>query len=152
MTDSRIGFIGGGRVASILLGGWAKTAWMPERVVVSDTDPEVLDRLKSRYPQVQPAGANQMEPAAQDLVLLAVHPPAIAEVLGRVKDSLEGAAVLVSLAPKFGMAKLSKLLGGFDRIARLIPNAPSIVGPDGEAEGSNPGARGAGMIEESRGL
>lgn len=140
MTERRVGFIGGGRIASILLGGWAKTGAMPERILVSETDLEVLDRLTSRYPQVQAVGADPTEAAAQNLVFLAVHPPAIAEVLGRVKESLEGGAILVSLAPKFGMAKLSELLGGFDRMARVIPNAPSIVG-----RGYNPVAFGPGL-------
>jgi len=34
---------------------------------------------------------------------------------------------VVSLAPKFTVAKLTELLGGFARLARVIPNAPSIV-------------------------
>jgi pyrroline-5-carboxylate reductase len=34
---------------------------------------------------------------------------------------------VVSLAPKFTFAKLTELLGGFARLARVIPNAPSVV-------------------------
>jgi pyrroline-5-carboxylate reductase len=53
--------------------------------------------------------------------------------------------VLVSLAPKFTAAKLSEMLGGFDRIVRMIPNAPSIVG-----RGYNPLAFGQGIGERDR--
>jgi pyrroline-5-carboxylate reductase len=46
---------------------------------------------------------------------------------------LKPGSILVSLAPKLSVAKLTGALGGFDRIVRLIPNAPSIIG-----EGFNP--------------
>ena len=65
--------------------------------------------------------------AAQDIVFLAVHPPVMAEVATAIKGSLKPGAIVVSLAPKFTMAKLTELLGGFARLARVIPNAPSVV-------------------------
>jgi pyrroline-5-carboxylate reductase len=56
-----------------------------------------------------------------------VHPPVMAEVAAGIKGSLNPGALVVSLAPKFTAAKLSELLGGFARLARVIPNAPSVV-------------------------
>lgn len=41
--------------------------------------------------------------------------------------------MLISLAPKHTIAQLSESLGGFQRIVRMIPNAPSIIN-----EGYNP--------------
>jgi pyrroline-5-carboxylate reductase len=37
-------------------------------------------------------------------------------------------AILISLAPKIPIAKLTESLGGFNRVVRVIPNAPSIIG------------------------
>jgi len=54
-------------------------------------------------------------------------------------------SVLVSLAPKFTIAKLTEMLSGFGRIARMIPNAPSIVG-----KGYNPTAFGEALGEQDR--
>ena len=65
--------------------------------------------------------------ASQDVVFLAVHPPAMPDALSSIKDTLKPDALVVSLAPKFTIAKLSELLGGFARLARVIPNAPSVV-------------------------
>jgi pyrroline-5-carboxylate reductase len=36
-------------------------------------------------------------------------------------------AVVVSLAPVLNLARLSTLLAGFSRLARVLPNAPSLV-------------------------
>ncbi|HQJ30939.1 MAG TPA: pyrroline-5-carboxylate reductase dimerization domain-containing protein, partial [Syntrophales bacterium] len=43
------------------------------------------------------------------------------------KGHLKKDAVVVSLAPKISLNQLSAGLGGFDRIIRMIPNAPSVV-------------------------
>lgn len=51
----------------------------------------------------------------------------MAEAADSIKGSLKPGARVVSLAPKFTVAKLTELLGGFGRLARVIPNAPSLV-------------------------
>jgi pyrroline-5-carboxylate reductase len=56
------------------------------------------------------------------VVFLSLHPPAIAPVLSDVKGVLRSDALLVSLAPKWTIAKLSEALGGFAKIVRMIPN------------------------------
>ena len=94
---------------------------------MSDASEAVLAKLKQQFPKIETAPGNNTKPAKQDIVVLPVHPPAIAEVAGQIKSSLRRDSILVSLAPKFTLAKLSELLGGFQRIARVIPNAPCIV-------------------------
>jgi pyrroline-5-carboxylate reductase len=128
MAEKTVGFVGGGRVARIILGGLEKSGRMPATIVASDISPEVLKRLQSRFPDVQVALNNNREAAAQDLVFLGLHPPVLAGSLADIKDCLKPGAIVISLAPKLSIAKLTEGLGGFDRIARLIPNACSIVG------------------------
>jgi len=127
MVLKNVGFIGGGRVVSILLGGLARAGVMPERVVVSDVNNEVTKKLQSRHPKIEIALNNNKLAASQDLVFIAVHPPLIKDILNEIRGSLKTAAIVVSLAPKMTIAELSKMLGGFERIVRMIPNAPSIV-------------------------
>jgi pyrroline-5-carboxylate reductase len=127
MTNKTIGFIGGGRIARIFLEGWQRAAQLPAKVVVSDCNAETLAKLQARFPAIE-TSAQSAAAVAQDIVFLAVHPPVLAEVATGIKGSLKPGALLVSLAPKFTVAKLSGLLGGFNRIARVIPNAPSVMG------------------------
>jgi len=127
MKDKTVGFIGSGRVARIILGGFKKTQQMPGSIFVSDTNPDVMKRLHSDYPEIRTTPDN-IEVAGQDLIFLGLHPPVLADALAGIKDSLNPEAILISLAPKFSIEKLSQLLGGFNRIARMIPNAPSIIG------------------------
>ena len=122
-----IGFIGGGRVVRIFLEGWARAQKLPDHVIVAEPNEATRVKLAGRFPTVQTT-ENVAEAAAQDVVFLATHPPALTEVAGRIAAALRPAAILVSLAPKFTIAKLTGLLGGFARIARSNPNAPSAVG------------------------
>ena len=107
MSGKKIGFVGGGRVARIMLGGWAKAGRMPAEVVVSDSDPGALTRLPNAFPNVRPVGNDNPQAASQDIVFLAVHPPHVAVVLGDIKSSLKPDAILISLAPKWTIDKLA---------------------------------------------
>jgi len=113
-------------VTRILLEGWKRTNALPANIVVSDCSREPLAKIQTQVPGVQTTADNHSA-ALQDVVFLAVHPPAMVEVTASIRASLKPEALVVSLAPKFAVAQLSELLGGFSRLARVIPNAPSLV-------------------------
>ena len=127
MTTKSLGFVGGGRITRIFLEGWKRAGKLPGKIMVSDCNADTLARLRASFPTIETAPGNCTAAALQDIVFLAVHPPVMAEVAQRIKGSLRPGAVVVSLAPKFTIAKLTELLGGFSRLARVIPNAPSVV-------------------------
>ena len=145
MTTKTLGFIGGGRVTRIILEGLSREQKLPAHVVVSDLNPAPLAKLKERFPQINTAPGENAKAAGQNIVFLAVHPPAMGEAAEQIKGSLRPDALVVSLAPKFTIAKLTELLGGFQRIVRVIPNAPSIIGA-----GHNPMAFAAGLTPADR--
>ena len=144
MNARSVGFIGAGRVTRILLAGLRCQGGLPAAVTASDPDPAPVQRLRAAVPEVE-AGTVEVV-ASRGMVFLAVHPPAIADVAGAIKARLAPDAIVVSLAPKFTIARLAALLGGFERIARVIPNAPSLVG-----HGFNPVAFGPALSESDRG-
>ncbi len=141
MNGTSVGFIGGGRVARIILEGWRRAGALPARIVVSDPNAAAVDALGSYGVE---AGDNCLA-AEQDVVLVGLHPPVMADVAAKIRDHLRPAAIVVSLAPKVTIARLADLLGGFARIARMNPNAPSYV-----AAGFNPIAFGPGLAEPER--
>ena len=145
MSYKSMGFIGGGRITRIFLEALNRKKMIPATVVVSDARMEVLQKLKARFPKVAISQGDNAKPAAQELVFLALHPPAIGGSLEEIKASLKPGAVLVSLAPKFTVKALSEGLSGFNRIVRMIPNAPSLVN-----EGYNPVAFGPGITKKEK--
>lgn len=133
MDAKTMGFVGAGRVARIILGGLHKAGCMPAKIVASDISADVLKKLQSAFPEIRTALNSNREAAAQDLVFLGLHPPALQGSLVEIKDYLKPGALVVSLAPKLSIARLTEGLAGFNRIVRVIPNAASIIG-----EGYNP--------------
>jgi len=135
-----IGFIGGGRVTKILLQGFKNKNVRFERVVVADTNPEVLVNLKKQFPEVESAGTKSA--VGQDVVFISLHPPVVMDTLELVKGDVKADSVVISLAPKVNLPKLSLKLGHVKNLARLIPNATSYINegynPVTFAEGFNP--------------
>lgn len=121
-----IGFIGGGRITAIFLEAWKDGGISLRDITVSDPDAAVLGRLQERFPEIRTVADNRVS-MAQDVVFLSLHPPVAKAVLPELAGALRPQAVLVSLAPVLTFQKLSGLLGGFPNLARMIPNAPSMV-------------------------
>ena len=126
-----IGFIGGGRVTKILLQAFKNKNAQFSKIVVADTNKDVTDNLKKVFPDIQVETASVA--ASQDIVFISLHPPVVMDSLELVKDQFKAKAVVVSLAPKITIGKISSKLKQIKNITRLIPNAPSYIN-----EGYNP--------------
>ena len=126
MQSHTVGFVGGGRITATFLQALGGRGLALDRVTVSDTSAEVLAKLKARFPGITTTAVNG-EAAACERVFLALHPPALKAVLPEIAPRLRKDALVVSLAPVLTITRLSEMLGGFARLARVLPNAPSIV-------------------------
>jgi len=144
MKINSIGFLGGGRIVRIMLAAWQRGGQLPEKVIISDNDPAVRERLKKEFPSIEVVSENSA-PAGCQIIFMALHPPAAKAVLPEIKSALTKEAVLISLAPVLTASRLSGLLDGFGRIVRMIPNASSLIG-----QGYNPVWYGPSIGDEER--
>ncbi len=145
MKEQSLGFIGGGRITMILLAALERRSMLPPQVVISDMNSGTLETLQQRFPSVRVVTNGNADAAGQDIVFLALHPPAAGEVLGSLQGTIGKDAIVVSLMPKLTIVQLSGMLGGFPRIVRMIPNAPAIIG-----RGYNPVVYAAGLSAQER--
>ena len=128
METQKISFIGGGRITKIFLTALENQKVTFQQVSVMDTNPEVLKALSSRFPQIKVETILNESILGADYIFLAVHPPMIAETLEKAKAGINPKSTLISLAPKFTIEKMTMLLGGHNKIVRLLPLASSIIG------------------------
>jgi pyrroline-5-carboxylate reductase len=126
-----IGFIGGGRVTRILLQAFKNKNAYFSKIVVTDTNPDVAGNLKKSFPDIQVDNASVA--ASQDIVFISLHPPVVMDTLELIKSYININTIVISLAPKITIAKISSKLNLAKNIARLIPNATSYIN-----EGYNP--------------
>jgi pyrroline-5-carboxylate reductase len=138
-----IGFIGAGRIAHIMLEGWQRAGTKLPEIHACDQSQDAIAALQRAFPKVR--AATLVEASSQALVFGALHPPAMGEALSEIGKHLHTNAVFCSLSPVIKLPALEQRLGGFARLARLNPNAPSIVG-----SGFNPTSFGAGLPKDAR--
>jgi len=127
-----IGYIGGGRITRIMLQGFRNAKISIDKFSICDTNLAVLEALKTQYPEIAISSADPKDAASAEIVFIALHPPAIMDALESVKGYISTNAIVVSLAPKITLEKISVKLG-HTKVVRLIPNATSFVN-----EGYNP--------------
>lgn len=122
-----IAFIGGGRITWLLLAALQKRAALPDAVMVSDPNPDRLDKIKEIAPGLIECARDNTRAASAEVIFISVHPPVIKEVSEQIRPGIKPEAIIVSLAPVFTIQKLAPLLNGTNRIVRMIPNAASLL-------------------------
>jgi pyrroline-5-carboxylate reductase len=145
MKTQTIGFIGGGRITKIILKAFENKGISFTKIAVTDTNPDVLNSLKQKFPKITITPDKISEVVNSDVLFIALHPPVLMETISKIKDQLRKDTLVVSLAPKLTIDKMSSDLGGFPNIARLNPSASTIVN-----KGVNPIAFSAAMDSEKR--
>ena len=121
----QIAFIGGGNMASAILGGLVRQGMAPDRIRVVEPFAEPRARLQQEF-GVQVLEAADASLADADVVVWAVKPQQFEEatrpVAGHVRQALH-----LSVAAGIPASALTRWLGT-ERLVRAMPNTPALVG------------------------
>jgi pyrroline-5-carboxylate reductase len=127
MKKRTIGFIGGGNMATSLLGGLVGDNCQPGNIQVAEPDAARREALASRYGITTTADNNALA-AAVDVVVLAVKPQVMPEVCRGIADTVqEKQPLILSIAAGLRIADIDRWLGGNCAIVRTMPNTPALV-------------------------
>jgi pyrroline-5-carboxylate reductase len=122
----KLAFLGGGNMASALIGGLLAKGYAVRDISVVELSPAARDRLAERY-KVHVTTAPDARVQGADTLVLAVKPQqmkaALASVAGFSRQKL-----IVSVAAGVRIDALSRWLGGHDKIVRCMPNTPALIG------------------------
>lgn len=127
-----IGFIGGGNMATSLIGGLLNAEHPAEQIVVAEPNTDRQAYLKNTF-GIR-TSSNNADALHADATVLAVKPQVMRTVLTDLKDSFaENKPLLISVAAGLPIATLSSwITGNTDAadtaIIRCMPNTPSLVG------------------------
>lgn len=122
--SANISFIGGGNMAQALIGGLLSQGLPATRVTVSEPVAAIRDMLAFKGLSVTEDNVAAIEQA--DIIVLAVKPQLMAAVLAPLAGKLKNQLV-ISIAAGIGIDTLSRLLGGYRRIVRAMPNTPALI-------------------------
>ncbi|HXJ10037.1 MAG TPA: pyrroline-5-carboxylate reductase [Burkholderiales bacterium] len=122
----KIAFLGGGNMASALIGGLIAKGEDATRISVVELSPAARDKLAARYP-VRVTTAPDVAMKGADVVVLAVKPQDMKRALASLGSEVRGALV-ISVAAGITLETLSRWLGGHRKIVRCMPNTPGLIG------------------------
>jgi pyrroline-5-carboxylate reductase len=138
----QIAFIGGGQMAEAIIAGLlAGHVCRPDLLWAADPVPTRCDRLKSQF-AVRVGPDNSPAVKWADVVILAVKPQSLTEVLNEIGGDL-GRVLVISIAAGVTILTIGKLASNAKRVIRAMPNMPAVV-----REGMTAIAPGSGVVEE----
>ncbi|MEH6502771.1 MAG: pyrroline-5-carboxylate reductase [Cycloclasticus sp.] len=127
MNKQQIGFIGGGNMASSLIGGLVSNGYPADKITVSDLDADKLAYLSDAFGINNTQDSNQLVLQA-DILVLAVKPQHMQSVADIIKISVQKKKpVVVSIAAGIRINALQHWLGGKLPVVRCMPNTPALV-------------------------
>jgi len=123
----KIAFIGGGNMGEAMLAAVLKKKLAaPDGVSVSDISESRREYLKKQY-GVDITYDNRTAVKDKDIIVLAVKPQNITEVLSDLKSHLRPAQLVLSIAAGIKIGTISAGLG-HKNIVRAMPNTPAQIG------------------------
>ena len=126
--NGKLVFLGGGNMAEALVSGLlACNRWSRAKLLVTDIA-EARRTLMSEKYGVCALVDNAAAVAGAEVVVLAVKPQMLAEVLAGIRATLPPDALVISIAAGVSTTRIENQLGGHVRVVRAMPNTPALVG------------------------
>lgn len=122
----KITFIGGGNMATALIGGLKKQGYSAAGIQVVEPFAAARERLTEEFgircaPAIDAAALNC------EVLVLAVKPQQMKEALAPATGKLDG-QIVISIAAGLRLTDIDRWLGGSCRLVRAMPNTPALIG------------------------
>ncbi|MGE3807769.1 MAG: pyrroline-5-carboxylate reductase [Gemmataceae bacterium] len=133
MEKRSIGFLGAGKMATALAKGWIEAGLLaPEQARGSDPVPAARAAFQAAT-RIATSDQNRSVIDHCQLLVLAVKPQSINELLTEIKSVVTPKHLLVSIVTGFTLGQFAAALGADKRIVRVMPNTPCLVGASASA-------------------
>jgi pyrroline-5-carboxylate reductase len=146
LNGRQFAVIGAGNIGRILVERLQSAGVPAEALVICDSDPVRAEALEKKY-GIRAVALSDEAACVADVILVAVAPKAVGEVVDRLSTCLRPGQLVISFAAGVPLSRIEALLPPGVAGARIMPNAPSLVG-----EGINPVVFGSNLPPEARTL
>jgi pyrroline-5-carboxylate reductase len=139
MENRKIGLLGAGNMAGALIRGLiGSNTLRPEQIRASDLRADQLAQLETSY-GIQTHSSNSELVAWANVVVLAVKPQVVGQVLERMASEIAPDTLIISIAAGVPLAAIEARLPAGTRVLRAMPNTAAIAlaGATGVAPGTH---------------
>ncbi|MGQ9589826.1 MAG: pyrroline-5-carboxylate reductase [Planctomycetota bacterium] len=127
MLAKTITIIGGGNMGSALLRGILRAELVPpERISVVDIHPQKIEQLRAQF-GVRAISDARAAVRDADVILLAVKPRTLNDVLDAIRDETRPGHVFISIIAGVETAYICERLGKGNPVVRVMPNIAATV-------------------------
>tara|TARA_Y100001934_G_scaffold92966_2_gene114899 strand:- start:3671 stop:4507 length:837 start_codon:yes stop_codon:yes gene_type:complete len=144
------GFLGAGRMASALAGGMVESGLIKGRQLIASDVAQAALKSFTKSTDGRTAKSNAEVLRKADIIIIAVKPHQVIELLNELSDQITSKHLFISIAAGVSLAQLEEALGHKARVIRVMPNTPALVGEgaSGFARGSNAKAADAKLAKQ----
>jgi len=129
----RWGFIGAGKMASALIRGMI-SAGVASTESITACDPiESVRNFVAEETGITVFATNEEVAAQSDVLVLAIKPQSVAEVLSVLGKVVGEQHLIISIVAGVSIKTLTEGLGSNPRLVRVMPNTPALVGEGASA-------------------
>ena len=127
MSTDNIVFIGGGNMASSLVGGLLANDYPADQIAIAEPDADKCQQLESQY-GIRSFTDNNQAIAQADVVVLAVKPQIMQDVCKQAATAVgQSKPLIISIAAGIRSTDIDRWLGGNNALVRCMPNTPSLL-------------------------
>jgi len=128
-----IGFLGAGKMATALAGAFIRSGIVKTKdVTASDVSNASLSSF-IKLTGAKGTGSNLDLAKVAQILILAVKPDQVIDVLSEIREGFSAKQLLISIAAGVPISKLETALDNKARIVRVMPNTPALVGESATA-------------------
>lgn len=122
----KIAFLGGGNMAGALIGGLLAKGYAAADISAVELIPAARESMTARY-KVHVSEAADARTFAADTIVLSVKPQDMRKAVSALAGKLT-TQVVISIAAGIRLEDLTRWLGGYTKLVRVMPNTPALIG------------------------
>jgi len=134
----RWGFIGSGKMATALVKGMLRAGLAPVDAVCASDPLPAARRLLESETGIAVFDANRPVAERSDVLVLAIKPQSMRQVLDELRPFVTADHLVVSIAAGVTIGSIVERLGPAPRVVRVMPNTPALIGQGASAYALGP--------------
>ncbi len=126
--DKTIGFIGAGKMATAIIKGLLSSGLFDkDHIIASEPNKDYAHKIEKEL-GIKTVHNNREAAAEADIILLAVKPFVVKEVLTEIEDRIDDTKLIVTIAAGISSKKVEDVLEKTARVVKVMPNTPALLG------------------------
>lgn len=126
--DKIIAFIGAGKMATAIINGLLRSGLFDRNhIIASEPNKEYAHKMEQEL-GIKIVHNNREAAAEADIILMAVKPFVVKDVLTEIEDRIDDTKLIITIAAGISTNRVEEILEKAARVIKVMPNTPALLG------------------------